>query len=129
MEPLVTVIVPVYNVESYLKKCVDSIINQDYSNLEIILVDVEKNNAMDDYFLLHDFMSIALDKYEDDWKQIVPRDNATPHILLLRLFDSYNEEMWQVIKEQTPFHKLTYKFDKEKTEINETYFKKILGGR
>lgn len=129
MEPLVTVIVPVYNVESYLKKCVDSIINQDYSNLEIILVDVEKNNAMDDYFLLHDFMSIALDKYEDDWKQIVPRDNATPHILLLRLFDSYNEEMWQVIKEQTPFHKLTYKFDKEKTEINDTYLKKILGGR
>lgn len=129
MEPLVTVIVPVYNVESYLKKCVDSIINQDYSNLEIILVDVEKNNAMDDYFLLHDFISIALDKYEDDWKQIVPRDNATPHILLLRLFDSYNEEMWQVIKEQTPFHKLTYKFDKEKTEINDTYFKKILGGR
>lgn len=89
----------------------------------------KKNNAMDDYFLLHDFMSIVLDKYEDDWKQIVPRDNATPHILLLRLFDSYNEEMWQVIKEQTPFHKLTYKFDKEKTEINDTYLKKILGGR
>ena len=37
--PLVSVIVPVYKVESYLKDCIESIINQKYSNLEIILVD------------------------------------------------------------------------------------------
>lgn len=35
----ISVIVPIYNVEKYLKKCIDSIINQTYSNLEIILVD------------------------------------------------------------------------------------------
>ena len=39
MENLISVIVPVYNVEKYLNRCVDSIINQTYSNLEIILVD------------------------------------------------------------------------------------------
>ena len=39
MEHLVTVIVPVYNVEVYLERCIKSIINQDYKNLEIILVD------------------------------------------------------------------------------------------
>lgn len=37
--PLISVIVPVYNVEKYLSKCVESIINQTYKNLEIILVD------------------------------------------------------------------------------------------
>lgn len=36
---LISIIVPVYNVEQYLEKCVDSIINQTYKNLEIILVD------------------------------------------------------------------------------------------
>lgn len=36
---LVSVIVPVYNVEQYLEKCIDSIINQTYKNLEIILID------------------------------------------------------------------------------------------
>ena len=36
---MVSIIVPVYNVEKYIKKCIDSIINQTYQNLEIILVD------------------------------------------------------------------------------------------
>lgn len=39
MNELLSVIVPIYNVESYLKKCIDSIIKQTYKNLEIILVD------------------------------------------------------------------------------------------
>ena len=37
--PLITVIVPIYNVEIYLRKCLDSILTQTYKNLEIILVD------------------------------------------------------------------------------------------
>ena len=38
-QPLISVIVPVYKVEAYLDPCVESIINQTYRNLEIILVD------------------------------------------------------------------------------------------
>lgn len=38
MSPKVSVIVPIYKVENYLNKCVDSIINQTYKNLEIILL-------------------------------------------------------------------------------------------
>ncbi|HEK0649269.1 TPA: glycosyltransferase family 2 protein [Proteus mirabilis] len=37
--PLVSIIVPVYNVEKYLTQCIESIINQDYKNIEIILID------------------------------------------------------------------------------------------
>lgn len=39
IEPLISVIVPVYNVDRYLNRCIDSIVNQTYENLEIILVD------------------------------------------------------------------------------------------
>ena len=36
---LISVIVPVYNTEKYIEKCVMSILNQTYKNLEIILID------------------------------------------------------------------------------------------
>jgi glycosyltransferase involved in cell wall biosynthesis len=49
----ISVIVPVYNVEKYLNKCVDSIINQTYKDLEIILVNDGSNdrsgNICDEY--------------------------------------------------------------------------------
>ena len=38
-DPLISVMVPVYNVEQYLRRCVDSILTQTYSHLEVILVD------------------------------------------------------------------------------------------
>lgn len=38
---MISIIIPVYNVEAYLSKCIDSIINQTYKDLEIILVDDE----------------------------------------------------------------------------------------
>ncbi len=39
MQDLISVVVPIYKVERYLKTCIDSILAQNYSNLEIILVD------------------------------------------------------------------------------------------
>lgn len=38
-KPLVSIIIPIYKVEPYLRRCLDSIENQTYTNLEIILVD------------------------------------------------------------------------------------------
>lgn len=38
MLPKVSVVVPIYKVENYLRRCVDSILNQSYTNLEVILV-------------------------------------------------------------------------------------------
>lgn len=37
--PLITIIVPIYKVEKYIHKCINSIINQTYTNLQIILID------------------------------------------------------------------------------------------
>ena len=39
MDLLISVIVPIYNVEAYLDQCIQSIVKQTYSKLEIILVD------------------------------------------------------------------------------------------
>lgn len=39
MNELVSVVVPIYNVEQYLDRCINSIVNQTYNNLEILLID------------------------------------------------------------------------------------------
>ncbi|MDY6030089.1 MAG: glycosyltransferase family 2 protein [Acidaminococcaceae bacterium] len=54
--PLITIIIPVYNVEKYLSDCLDSVINQTYKNLEIILVDDgstdDSGKICDDYAMI-----------------------------------------------------------------------------
>ena len=36
---LASIVVPVYNIENYIEKCIESLISQTYKNIEIILVD------------------------------------------------------------------------------------------
>lgn len=51
--PLISIIIPAYNVEEYISKCIDSILNQTYKNLEIILVDdgsIDKSGKICDFY-------------------------------------------------------------------------------
>lgn len=43
--PLISVIVPIYGAEQYLDRCVESIVNQSYTNLEILLIDDESPDS------------------------------------------------------------------------------------
>ena len=50
---LVSVILPIYNVESYLRRCIETVISQTYNNLEIILIDdgsTDKSGDICDYY-------------------------------------------------------------------------------
>ena len=63
----ISVIVPVYNVEKYLEKCVDSLIKQSYKNLEIILVDdycKKEFYNMKDELALNNIKLIERNKYD-----------------------------------------------------------------
>lgn len=57
MNELISIVVPVYNVEEYLNTCVESILRQTYSNIEVILVDdgaTDHSGQMCDYYMERD---------------------------------------------------------------------------
>ena len=62
MKPLLTVVIPVYNVEKYLKRCIESILIQEWKNYDILLVnDGSTDNSpqiCDDYAKAYDFISV-----------------------------------------------------------------------
>lgn len=49
VQELVSIIVPIYNVENYVNKCIESIIKQTYEKLEILLIDDGATDASGDY--------------------------------------------------------------------------------
>ena len=67
MSDLVSVIVPVYNVEKYVRQTLDSVINQTYRNLEILIID---DGSTDD-------SSVICDEYlKDDRVKVFHRQNT-----------------------------------------------------
>lgn len=71
------------------------------------------NNKLVDYFLIHDFMELAIEAYPEEWMKVIPVSSSIPHILLLRFNEEYDERVWNAAKEMTPFHKLSWKFNEE----------------
>lgn len=67
--PLISIVLPIYNIENYLKVCMDSILNQTYSNLEIIMVDdgsTDKCSIICDEYMKMDKRIIVYHKKMED---------------------------------------------------------------
>ena len=93
---------------------------------ELLYAYWKKNTKMDDYFLLHQFFTIACNYYPEEARKIPPFSNSVPHILLLHIFESYDNDYWSDLKRMTCFHKLSYKIDQEKMELKGTYYDMII---
>lgn len=103
---LVSVIVPIYNVEQYLSQCIDSILNQTYTNLEIILVDDGSPDSCpqicDEYAAkdarvrvihkpnggLSDARNTGIDASTGDWLVFVDSDDYIAPDMIASLYDA-----------------------------------------
>ena len=65
MNDLISVVVPAYNIENYIERCIKSILNQTYSNIEVIIVDdgsTDNTGSIIDKYALKDHRVIPLHK-------------------------------------------------------------------
>lgn len=75
MKDLISIIVPIYNVEKYIGPCLDSIINQTYKNIEIILInDGSKDNSLE-----------IIKQYQEKDNRIVIVDRENKGVLYTRV--------------------------------------------
>ena len=103
--PKVSIIVPVYNVENYLSKCLDSIISQTFSNWECILIDdgsLDNSGAICDKYLDKDdrfrvihqknsgvsvARNVGLDNAKGEWISFVDRDDWISKDMVSSLYE------------------------------------------
>lgn len=82
----------------------------------------EKNNSLQDYFLFHYFFCISCNSFPKVFKEVLQIENATPHRLLLNLFEPYDEKKFDWYLNSIPVHKLTYKFSKDDLNKKNTMY-------
>ncbi len=110
-DALVSVVVPVYNVEPYLSDCINSILNQTYSNFELILVDdgsTDKSGEICDEFAAEDkrisvihienggisnARNTGLDQARGEWVMFVDSDDWIENECLAHLISNVDTEM------------------------------------
>ena len=111
----ISIIIPVYNVEDYIEKCLNSIKNQTYSNFEVIIVNdgspdnsekIIKKFLKDDRFLyyikenggLSDARNYGVKYVQGDYFLFVDSDDYIDNKLLETLNNTLNKEKYDIIK-------------------------------
>lgn len=114
--PLISVIVPVYNVEQYLVQCIDSILNQKYENFELLLVDdgsTDRSGEICDVYEKKDkrvrvfhkknggvssARNVGLDNAKGEWIAFVDSDDIVTPNYLSELYSDVKSDVDLVIQ-------------------------------
>lgn len=125
-QPKVTIIVPVYNVENYLPRCIESILNQTYGNLEILIIDdgsTDNSGKICDQYARQDTRINVIHKQNGGLSDArnVGIDNASSEYVFL-----LDSDDWIDPKAIEVLHNIA---EKEKADIVECGFREIKSDR
>ena len=139
-KPLVSILVPVFNVEAYLKQCLDSIINQTYDNLQIVLIDdgstdeswtimqeyAEKDNRIEIYQQSNNGVAVTrnhlLEKVKGDYVLFVDSDDWIELDTINTIMTEQKRGNYDIVS----FEMIGSKNDKHETYLQEQAIKEFL---
>lgn len=132
MKPLISVVVPVYNVEEFLNECLQSIVNQTYKNIEVILLDdgstdksldiCKKFEELDKRIkVIHkknsgaaDSRNVGVQKASGEYITFVDSDDYIDQNMVALLYENMKRHTaeisicnYQRVKENSPAHPIT----------------------
>ena len=140
MNPQISVIVPVYNVEQYLEKCIDSILNQTFKEFEIILVDdgsIDKSGDICDEYakkdkrinVIHNInqgvsaaRNIGIRIAKGNYIQFVDADDWIDREFLENAYTKITKELSDVVFMGIKYQNLEDKFVIEKLASNDLVY-------
>ena len=126
--PQISVIVPVYNVEPYLRQCVDSILNQTFTDFELLLVDdgsTDRSGAICDEYASLDARvkvfhttnrgvsaarNLGIDKASAEWITFVDSDDWVEKSYLAN-FEKYSKDNYLILIQR---YTMDYSFQENK---------------
>ena len=111
---LVSIIVPIYNVEKYLRECVDSLLKQSYANIEILLIDdgsTDNSGRISDEYLsydnvrvyhkenggLSDARNFGIEHSKGDFLAFVDSDDYVAEDYILKMLDKIQENKVDIV--------------------------------
>ncbi len=130
-ELLISIIIPIYNCDKFLRDCLDSIIHQTYQNLEIILVDdgsTDKSSEICDEYASHDSRIYVIHKTNEGAGKARNDGLRIANGEIISFIDSddfisvdFYKTMYSFLKEDVDIVECDYKefVDKEKVEFND----------
>ena len=128
MKDKISIIVPVYNVEAYLERCIESIINQTYKNLEIILVNdgsTDNSKAICEQYVQKDSRIVLINQKNggSSIARNVGLDKASGNIIAFADSDDYLEELMleTMVNAMTSYNLDVVEIEPYYTGINRTF--------
>jgi len=85
-----------------------------------------ENNRAVHYFILHIFQTMALEFYEEEYKNMPIVSQVDAHVLATYIFDDYNQKKYDILCQQTGIHKLSTRFDAEEMKKTGTFYDVVI---
>ena len=89
---------------------------------ELLYLYWKEYNVLIDYWLIYDFVELAIEQFEDEWRKVIPFGQTDIHILQERMLWPFDKNVFDSMVNRVGMQKLNWKLDENQLKIEGTYY-------